>query len=308
MWKNINTIVNFIKNSTSSNLLITAGSGSVIYNILMAYILKDNPTREEHDALIDLTFSVWDDASIPSILRITHGPFTGTSAAEMEAQISNDKERAWKSHSQDPASHKPFVVHVPTGEIVGFIAWKIYASTPFPKIHSRIQLTWWPEGDKEGRECAEEIVNQCFYPRASWMNRPMAGKSFHDSNLDLYFFSSSDARLSTAMDDTTIRPDHQRKGVGGLLVNWGVQKADALGIECFVEATDAGRSLYKKFGFQALLKVLVDAENGTEQRHEMIQRLLPHALEYWAMWRPKGGALKKDAPQTLWQTIAEHAG
>lgn len=140
------------------------------------YILKENPTRSEHDAIIDLTFKVWNDPSIPSIIRIYHGPFIGDSSQDLETTIRVDKERSWDRHINDPASHKPFVVHVPTGEIVGSIAWKIYTSAPFPKVLTRTKFPWWPKEDREGRECAEEILNQCFYPRASWMNRPMASK------------------------------------------------------------------------------------------------------------------------------------
>ena len=108
------------------------------------------------------------------------------------------------------------------------------------------------------------------------------------------------------MNDTTVRQDHQRKGVGRLLVNWGIQKADELDIECFVEATDAGRMLYQKFGFTKLMKVLVDAENGDEKRHEMIKKLTPQPVKYWAMWRPKGGILKDGAPHTLWEAMATY--
>jgi len=105
------------------------------------------------------------------------------------------------------------------------------------------------------------------------------------------------------MDDTTVRSGRQRKGVGKMLVKWGVQKADEFGIECFVEATDAGQKLHSKFGFSTLLKVLVGAEYGTKVRHEMIQKLSPQPVQYWAMWRPKS---KNGAPQTLWEAIAVH--
>ncbi|PQE03915.1 hypothetical protein CJF31_00003023 [Rutstroemia sp. NJR-2017a BVV2] len=239
--------------------------------------------EEEHDAIIELTFKVWYDPSITSIIRINHGPFLGSSAEDIQATIAVDKERSWNRHVNDPASHKPFVVHVPTGEIIGSIAWKIYTWTPFPPVPTRVKLPWWPESDKEGKECAEEIINQCFYPRASWMNRPMA-----------------------TMDDTSVRQDHQRRGVGKMLVDWGVKKADALGIECYVEATDAGSNLYQKFGFGRLSKILVDAENGTKERHEMIQKLTPNPVQYWAMWRPKGGIVKDGEPQTLWEAMAAH--
>lgn len=113
-----------------------------------------------------------------------------------------------------------------------------------------------------------------------------------------------DSKSFVGMDDTSVRQDHQRKGVGSLMLAWGVKKAEELDVECFVEATDAGRQLYEKFGFTTLMKVLVDAENGTKERHEMIQKLLPSPLQYWALWRPKGGAVKGGQSGTLWEAIA----
>jgi predicted N-acetyltransferase YhbS len=106
------------------------------------------------------------------------------------------------------------------------------------------------------------------------------------------------------MDDTSVHPDHQRRGVGSVLLEYGVRKADELGIECFVEATDEGMGLYKKFGFMNLTKVLVDAENGTTERHQMIQKLTPQPVKYWAMWRPKGGVVEEGEPKTLWEALA----
>jgi len=47
-----------------------------------------------------------------------------------------------------------------------------------------------------------------------------------------------------AIEDTSVRQDHQRKGVGSLMLEWGMKKADELGIEGYVEATDARRVLY----------------------------------------------------------------
>ncbi|KAF4637502.1 hypothetical protein G7Y89_g580 [Cudoniella acicularis] len=228
------------------------------------YLLKEVKTREEHDALIDLTFQVWNDPSITSIIRINHGPFLGEPQADIEATIAIDKERSWIGHTNDPASHKTIVVHIPTQEVVGSICWKVYTSAPFPNGATRIQLPWWLQSDREGKECAEEILT---------------------------------------MDDTSVRQDHQRKGVGSLMLNWGMKKADELDIECYVEATDAGRMLYQKFGFITLLKVLVDAENGSKERHEMIQKLTPQPIQYWAMWRPKGGIAKDGTPRTLWEAI-----
>lgn len=96
------------------------------------YLLKEVTTREEHDATIDLTFRIWNDPSITTIIRIKSGPFQGDSKADLEATIAIDKQRKWDAHKADPASHKTIVVHVPTGDVVGSICWKVYTSAPFP--------------------------------------------------------------------------------------------------------------------------------------------------------------------------------
>lgn len=49
-----------------------------------------------------------------------------------------------------------------------------------------------------------------------------------------------------------VRPEKQRKGAGTLLVRWGTDKADELGLPAFVCASPAGRPLYAKLGYQQI--------------------------------------------------------
>ncbi|KAF1973988.1 hypothetical protein BU23DRAFT_462763 [Bimuria novae-zelandiae CBS 107.79] len=44
-------------------------------------------------------------------------------------------------------------------------------------------------------------------------------------------------------------PDHQRRGAGRMLVNWGCSRADKAGLPSFLEASDAGKPLYRSCGF-----------------------------------------------------------
>jgi GNAT superfamily N-acetyltransferase len=43
-------------------------------------------------------------------------------------------------------------------------------------------------------------------------------------------------------------PDHQRRGAGKMLMEWGCQEADRRGLEIYVEASSMGKGLYEKFG------------------------------------------------------------
>lgn len=47
-------------------------------------------------------------------------------------------------------------------------------------------------------------------------------------------------------------PGYGGKGVGGMLVKWGCERADELGVEAYLDSTPMGKGLYEKFGFGAV--------------------------------------------------------
>ena len=51
------------------------------------------------------------------------------------------------------------------------------------------------------------------------------------------------------LDLLAVDPAHQRQGVAGALVKWGIDKADQLGLEIGVEASEAGQPVYEKRDF-----------------------------------------------------------
>ncbi|MCJ1434230.1 hypothetical protein MMC27_003597 [Xylographa pallens] len=50
-------------------------------------------------------------------------------------------------------------------------------------------------------------------------------------------------------------PDHQRRGAGSMLVQWGTNVADEAGLRCYLEATQAGRHLYLQKGFKDVVSL-----------------------------------------------------
>ena len=55
-----------------------------------------------------------------------------------------------------------------------------------------------------------------------------------------------------------VHPDYQRKGAGKMLVEWGVDAADRLGLPCWLQATPQGHGLYRKYGFVDVGKMDID--------------------------------------------------
>ena len=50
-------------------------------------------------------------------------------------------------------------------------------------------------------------------------------------------------------------PQHQRKGIGRMLLDWGLSRAASENKDCYLMATPAGRPLYTKRGFEVVRTV-----------------------------------------------------
>lgn len=55
-----------------------------------------------------------------------------------------------------------------------------------------------------------------------------------------------------------MRPEYQRRGLGGALVGRIVQRADQLGLPAYLESSTVGYSLYTRHGFREIDRVIVN--------------------------------------------------
>ena len=55
-------------------------------------------------------------------------------------------------------------------------------------------------------------------------------------------------------------PEYRRMGIGSKLMAVGVEHADAMNIECWMEASSLGKPLYETFGFRSLIKLAFDLD------------------------------------------------
>ncbi|KAH8698934.1 acyl-CoA N-acyltransferase [Talaromyces proteolyticus] len=53
-----------------------------------------------------------------------------------------------------------------------------------------------------------------------------------------------------SLDLLVVDKEHQGKGIGKALLQWGLDQADRLGLIAYLEATQEGRPLYEKYGFE----------------------------------------------------------
>ena len=134
--------------------------------------------------------------------------------------------------------------------IVGACDWKVYATSPyiFPQSEEKHeQETNFLPTAKEQAD-ADSILSDIYARRRL---------DPHDPHL----------RCS----EICVDPDYGRRGIGTMMMQWGSNVADAMGVECRIEATEQGRGLYTKMGYEVVERV--ERKTGTfDATHTRMRR------------------------------------
>lgn len=234
------------------------------------YLVRKTETKKELDGILDVIWAANYKPYEPFVQLFF--PILGYTPAHRQDAIIESKERFWASHQSDPSSHWYYVLDTFTGLPVGCAQWVISESNPFAAGTPKLTAPWWPEGDY--REFCESILNQVYKPRASWMTRPHC-----------------------ALNWMAVDPSYRLRGIGSLLMNVGILRADELNLECWMEASSMGKPLYEKFKFRVLLKIAFDNEisNPSDEWRKCAHEMTPRPI--FAMWRPKQGRWTSDRGQ-----------
>ncbi|RDI89548.1 hypothetical protein Vi05172_g730 [Venturia inaequalis] len=66
-------------------------------------------------------------------------------------------------------------------------------------------------------------------------------------------------RSHVELDVLVTHPEHHRRVAGSLLIQWGVDEMDRLGLIGYLEGSTAGRPLYERFGFEGVRELVWDS-------------------------------------------------
>ncbi|KAK4695262.1 hypothetical protein P7C71_g2459, partial [Lecanoromycetidae sp. Uapishka_2] len=205
-------------------------------------------------------------------------PERGTSGKARES-FKELRDRAISHYKDDPTSIWLKVVDTDIGDkIVGAAEWNKFVENPYTKrLDHPMEATWFPEG--EDREFANKLLDDWLVPRQQTMNRP-------HMLIALLF----------------VHPEHRRRGVARMLLDWGTRKADELGIEAFVEATDAGKPCYESSGFVYMHTIYLNpTRRNPSKRWKELCALFQTPVHAYLMWRPKGGSFEEGRTVIPWE-------
>ncbi|WPG98356.1 acyl-CoA N-acyltransferase [Acrodontium crateriforme] len=122
----------------------------------------------------------------------------------------------------EPGAHWVKTIDSQTGELAGFGKWQ----EPKPGVSVDDVLPEWP------READGELCQRTF---GEWARR----------HRDLM-----GARGHWYLEIVATHPKFQGQGAGSLMLRYGTERADAAGVEAYLEASPEAVPLYEKFGFR----------------------------------------------------------
>ncbi|KAF6818931.1 GNAT family protein [Colletotrichum sojae] len=231
----------------------------------MGLKLQEVKDDEEFGPLIAAFREGFSDPDSP-LCRLFMGDWRPHDEAAREAALeeSTTRLRAW--HHADPTSTWLKVVDEETGDIAAGGKWCIHEKgrNPYDKV-DKVEATWFPEG--EPREVATMLMNDFLGSAAKNVNRPHVF-------LNILF---------------TVKK-HRRRGAASLIMDWGMERADRLGLDVYIEATPLGRILYEKYGLEVIEHRSFEVDESRlppvrdpELRREVVRQLTP--FEWWCMLR-----------------------
>ncbi|KAJ8115305.1 hypothetical protein OPT61_g3013 [Boeremia exigua] len=152
-----------------------------------------------------------------------------------------------------PEGRRARTVDNDTGTIVAAAKWNFYKDGDVPP-QPKMGGNYWKS--EEGKEFAQALFHGFFAPRQ---------RVIEETNENL-----------AVLDMMMVDPVYQRIGAGRLLLQWGLARADELGVHTVVEGSDCGRRLYASEGFEGPHYTVPVLEKFDTRREQT----------YWWMRRP----------------------
>lgn len=74
-------------------------------------------------------------------------------------------------------------------------------------------------------------------------------------------------------------PSYRRRGAAAMMTDWGMKKADELGVECFLTVNENAVPFYRRSGFCVVDRTPLDIIDNSSQEWKELQRKYPLPMQ-----------------------------
>ncbi|KAH7131887.1 acyl-CoA N-acyltransferase [Dendryphion nanum] len=174
------------------------------------------------------------ESDFKDFVDIQYGAFSGGMASKLNPppitpeHLQKSIEKHIKNAQDEPDLHFMKVIDTDlNGKMIAGAKWRINHEERTEEQVRLVQIPT-PGPEYEGNQAAKDFLKFLAHVRTTWMGT----KPFYFLHL------------------LVTRPDHQRRGAGTLLLNWGLEQSDKAQIPAFLESTREGLQVYEKVGFK----------------------------------------------------------
>jgi GNAT superfamily N-acetyltransferase len=222
------------------------------------------------DALINIQFAAFGPGD-PVLQALYPGDWASQTVREDAAQKTLER---WR---EDPTTRIIKCEDAETGSILGYAQWNFWEKVRPESEWKTYLKADWCEGRQ--REIAERFIRGMAEMRwRIWEGKPYIcelhrGLCSDFSNWFVLPVCNFTKVGSLDLGLLAVHPDFHRRGVGTMLVKWGLKEAEERGLPAYLEASPAGFPLYSGLGFWQVDSVVVKAEDW-DGDHDKEQRCM----------------------------------
>lgn len=224
-------------------------------------------SERDLDQLCDLDYDGWQTPYNPQLKH-----FRPTLPTREENIAWNKKRKLLRL--ADPKLFTVKCTDTDTDTMLGYAVWQV--NDDAEADGEPVKAIWHPEGSDE-REFAERFINGLWGFLGERVTRP---------HMDLHAL--------------VVHPGHRKRGAGRMLIRWGTDKADDLGIETVVSSLPSARGAYEKSGLGAIELLPPSPSLNVENPSERWKELQAEDLTGWLMWRPIGHDYVEGVDKAPW--------
>ncbi|KAI0378543.1 hypothetical protein F5Y04DRAFT_283772 [Hypomontagnella monticulosa] len=235
----------------------------------MSLVLEIVEDEKDFDQILPLLYIGFSNP--PSPFRKWFMPIHTT----LEAAIEDAKCRSIKKWRENKTITWIKVTDIQAGKIIGAASWDIREEM-LEEPQMPANAYWHREGSEE-KAFAEKLLTELRTFTMERMSRP-----------------------HVELQQLFVHPNHRKMGAGRLLVNWGKQIADELGLESCIEAVPFAVPAYERFGYGNVeeLNPNLDIPNPSAKW----KKYAADDSRVFLMWRPAGRDYRAGEDRAPWLT------